>query len=269
MGSNKDSLGDRMKDYEVRSRSYVPRRTSAVLRIDGKAFHTYTRGLSKPFDKLLFDAMAEATKYLCENVQGAKIGYMQSDEISVLLTDYDDIKTDAWFDYQVEKMVSVAASLATTKFLHERVKQIIAEPSTTVTVKMNDIFKMKLPSFDARVLALPNDEEVVNYFIWRQQDAERNSIQALAQAHFSHSQLHKKDTADMQDMLHAKGINWNDCPTVQKRGVSVVKKVIDKPSVTPKGETVIVPRSAWVIDDEMPILTKDKGYVRSLLPKRC
>ena len=272
--TNNISLSDRMKDYEVRQRSYLPRRSAAVIRIDGKAFHSYTKGLQKPFDTDLFDAMAETAKYLCENIQGAKIAYMQSDEISVLVTDYDDIRTDAWFDYQVEKMVSVASSLATTKFLHERVKQLLEKSSEIGFVSaMDRIQKMKLPAFDARVFSLPCPEEVVNYFLWRQQDAERNSIQALAQAHFSHKELHKKNTSQMQDMLHTKGINWNDCHTRQKRGITIVRaelprlvegKASDKKFADSDVKDAI--RRSWVIDNEMPIVSKDRTYIKRLLP---
>ena len=267
MGKDNTSIGDRMKNYEMRNRSYAQRRSSVVIRIDGKAFHTYTRGLAKPFDTELFDDMAETAKYLCENIQGAKMAYMQSDEISVLLTDYDDIKTDAWFDYEIEKMTSVSASLATTKFLHQRVKRLLncgAVPSASAVI--DSVFKMRLPSFDSRVFAMPNDEEVVNCFLWRQQDAERNSIQALAQSVFSHKQLHGKNNSQMQDMLHERGINWNDCPTRQKRGVAVLKRQVYMTFGSPPQSVM---RSEWQIDNEMPIVSKDRDYVRRLLPPRC
>ena len=265
MGSDKTSLGDRMKNYEVRLRSYVPSKTSAILRIDGKAFHTYTRGLDKPFDVPLAEAMAETTKYLCENIQGAKLGYTQSDEISILLTDYDDINTSAWFDYQVEKMVSVSSSLATVKFLHTRVMQILSNRFISDMPSIEQVYRMKLASFDSRVMSLPNDEEVINYVLWRQQDAERNSIQALAQSVFSHKQLHGKNTANMHDMLHEQGMNWNDCPTRQKRGISVIKRQYPKTSGSP---AVTVMRSEWYIDNEMPVISQDKQYVRNVLPPR-
>lgn len=258
-----------MKDYEARLRSYVNRRSSVILRIDGKSFHNYTRGLQKPFDTGLFDAMAQAAKYLCENIQGAKLGYMQSDEISILLTDYDDIKTDAWFDYQVEKMVSVSASLATTKFLYERIRQVLDDGALLDSQVRDRLHAIKLPSFDSRVLAMPNDEEVINYFIWRQQDAERNSIQALAQSMFSDKQLHGKNNSQMQDMMHEKGVNWNDCMTMQKRGVAVVKMAFNKAAPSNEGDAQgDCVRHEWYIDPEIPVFTKDKDYIRRVLPPR-
>jgi len=112
--ATKDSLGDRMKSfYEDRFRLQLPRRTNILIRIDGKAFHTYTKGLNRPYDTDLMDDMNETTKFLCENIQGAKMGYVQSDEISILITDYDDIDTQGWFDYNLQKMCSISASLAT------------------------------------------------------------------------------------------------------------------------------------------------------------
>ena len=116
----KDDLGNRMKDYEQRTRIKLPRRTNTIIRMDGKAFHTYTKGLDRPFDENLMYDMNATTQFLCENIQGAKIGYVQSDEISILLTDFDKLTTDAWFDYNVQKMVSVSASLATGKFNERR-----------------------------------------------------------------------------------------------------------------------------------------------------
>ena len=152
--NSKDNLGDRMKDlYEDRFRYKLPRRTNVIIRIDGKAFHTYTKGLNRPYDVALMEDMDETTKYLCENIQGAKIGYVQSDEIRILLTDYDDISTSAWFDYNLQKMCSIAASLATAKFNDLRRSRFEDQRGGF----------MKPPSlamFDARVFVIPYEEEV-------------------------------------------------------------------------------------------------------------
>ena len=195
MKSNqKSDLGNRMKTfYEDRFRISLPRRTNVVIRIDGKSFHTYTNGLKKPFDKGLMEDMDETARFLCENIQGAKMGYVQSDEISILLTDYDEQMTDAWFDYNLQKMVSISASIATAKFNSLRRERFEDQ---------RDGF-MKPPTlamFDARAAVIPSKKEVVNYFIWRQQDCTTNSIAMAAQSMFSHSALNGKNSSNMQDM---------------------------------------------------------------------
>ena len=233
----KDDLGKRMKEnYEIRTRSFLPRRTNVIIRLDGKAFHTYTKGLDKPFDYKLMDDMMETTKFLCENIQGCKIGYTQSDEISLLLTDYDNIKTSSWYDGQVQKITSVSASLATAKF--------------------NQLRPEKLAFFDSRVFVIPDKEEVVNYFIWRQQDATRNSLSMASQSVYSDKQLFKKNSSDKQEMLMEKGINWNDYPVSAKRGSSVIRKTFDYEETT---------RSKWDYTD-IPIITKDRDFILDLLP---
>jgi tRNA(His) guanylyltransferase len=201
-----DQLGKRMKEqYEMRTRTYLPRRTYTVIRLDGKAFHTYTRGMKRPYDDKLMHAMDFATKFLCKQIQGCKFAYTQSDEISLLLTDFDTITTDAWFDGQVQKMVSVAASMATASF--------------------NGVMNLdKMAFFDARVFTIPDPVEVENYFVWRQKDAVRNSLSMHAQALYSHKELHGKSQADMHDMIIAKGENWNDLPNGFKRGRTFIKR---------------------------------------------
>ena len=165
----------RMKEnYEKRSRTYLTRRTPVILRIDGKAFHTYTRGLDKPFDEGLMEDMIETTKYLCSKIQGAKCGYVQSDEISILLTDYDNLQTDAWFDYQVQKMCSVAASMAASKFNQLRIIRLKSY-SDIETADKAEVLSLPLADFDCRAFNIPK-EEVANYFLARQNDAVKNSI---------------------------------------------------------------------------------------------
>lgn len=205
----KDSLGDRMKGYyEGRTKQFLQRRTYTIIRIDGKAFHTYTRGLEKPFDSDLMDAMDETMKFLCENIQGAKIGYVQSDEISILLTDFDKLTTDAWFDNNVQKVVSVSSSMATAIFNRIR----------------DDQGFDKMALFDSRVFQVPTNIEVMNYFLWRQQDCVRNSISSVAQANFSHKELNRLSTNQMQDKLMTElGINWNNFLIREKRGAMCFK----------------------------------------------
>ena len=229
--SDKTSLGNRMKNnYESRTKQFLTRRTNTIIRLDGKAFHTYTKNLDKPFDEGLIEDMQETTKYLCENIQGCKAGYTQSDEISLLLTDYDNLQTDAWFDGNVQKIVSISAAMATAKFNDLRIKRFASDfyrtletCKTFVDEFIHNSFDSKLPVFDSRVFQIPESEEVVNYFIWRQQDAERNSIQMLAQSLYSHKELHKKNTSVLQDMCFEKGSNWNDLHFSKKRGSLILK----------------------------------------------
>lgn len=239
---DKDKLGDRMKEYEGAGATRFPRRVPLVIRVDGRAFHTLTRGLTKPIDWYFSACMNAAAVALCEEIQGARLGYVQSDEISVAVLEPDAVRSEPWFGYQRDKVVSLAASIATAAF------------NDTV----RDVLNLdKRATFDARAFTLP-PHEVVNYFIWRQQDATRNSVSGLAQAHFSHKRLHGLNTSQMQDLLHAeKGINWNDCPTAQKRGACVVRHTWLEPTV----QSEPVERSAWKLDAEIPVFTQDRAYV--------
>lgn len=213
----------RMKEnYEMRSRSYLTRRTPVILRIDGKAFHTYTRGLEKPFDSDLVYDMMQTTVYLCSKIQGAKCGYAQSDEISILLTDYDNLNTSAWFDYEVQKMCSVAASHAASYFNQLRFKRLIENYSGFGLI---DAMSVPLADFDCRAFNLPK-EEVANYFLARQKDAVKNSISMLAQSLYSHKELHGMSTDKMQEMCFQKGHNWNDLHYAKKRGSFIVKETL-------------------------------------------
>lgn len=254
--SDKDSLGDRMKMYETVPRLRLVPKMPVLLRLDGKAFHTLTRGLEKPADNGFNMSMRAAALELCEQIQGCQLAYVQSDEITLLLVDYQTVKTQGWFEYEIQKMCSVAASIATHAF------------AESFRVHHADRFASARPYFDCRAWNLPR-EEVVNCFIWRQQDATRNSIQGLAQAHFSHKQLHLKDQPQMMDMLMLeKGINWNDCPIPQKRGVCAVKETYETPNTfqSAVGEAIggppMVTRTRWVIDEAIPIFTQDRTYVQ-------
>jgi tRNA(His) 5'-end guanylyltransferase len=267
----KDPLGDRMKDfYEDRTRYKLARRTNTIIRIDGKAFHTYTKGLKRPFDEGLMEDMNKTTEYLCQNIQGAKFGYVQSDEISILITDYDDISTHAWFDANLQKMASIAASLATAEFNRLR---LIRKMNTTVATAGSILEQFKHAMFDARVFQIPYQEEVINYFIWRQQDATRNSISSVAQSLYSTKELHGKKTNDMQEMIFQKGINWNDYKPREKRG-SLIRKVehvyARQGEPIMDGKTRVIEsykRSKWEADPETPIFSQTKGYLRRLMPQ--
>lgn len=218
-----DVLGDRMKDYyENRSRTYLTRRTPVIIRCDGKAFHTLTKSMTKPFDEGLIKMMQDTAIYMCENIQGCKAAYVQSDEISLLLTDYDKLTTDAWFDYNVQKITSISASLATGKFNQLRVLNTKDKGNAEWLLLKKTIADLPLAQFDSRCFNIPK-EEVANYFIWRQQDAVRNSISMLAQSLYSPKELHGVNTNQMQELCFQKGHNWNDLDFSKKRGSFIVK----------------------------------------------
>ena len=257
-----DSIGTRMKEYyEAVPKTKLMRRTPVAIRVDGKSFHTFTRGFQKLFDMILMKSMQETMNYLCKNIQGCVFGYTQSDEITLILIDYQTLTTDAWFDYEVQKLCSVSASMATmafNKFFRMSIwdkdsawKSSLTPQSMDVQIAHNEyVAKMmtaanKGAMFDARCFNIPK-EEVCNLIYWRQLDATRNSIQMVGQAYFSHKQLDGKKCNDIQDMLMWQfDVNWNNYPTTCKRGTACINK-----------------DGQWVLDTNMPILKgEDRKYV--------
>lgn len=202
-----DSLGDRMKNYEkVSSYRLVPR-SPVIIRLDGKAFHTFTKKCNKPFDQDLIDSMALSAQAVANEIQGFKLAYVQSDEASFVLTDYDEINTQGWFDYKLSKIVSIAASIMTANF--------------------NKIYgsSEKLAYFDARAFNIP-ESEIANCILWRIKDWNRNSIQMYSRAFYSHKELNKKNVSDMHEMLYKKGKNWSKDLSAQiKNGTFILKGI--------------------------------------------
>ena len=251
-----DALGTRMKTYyEQVPKTRLVRRMPVAIRLDGKAFHTFTRGFQKPFDEVLGNAMVRTMEHLCKNIQGCVFGYTQSDEITLLLIDYQTLDTCAWFDYEVQKMCSISASMATVAFnryFADEVSKwhIKQDPYDPKVQKLWSLYCEKANSFagmfDSRVFNIPK-EEACNLVYWRQLDATRNSIQMVGQANFSHSELQGCSCNVIQDMLHEqRGINWNDYPTRWKRGTAWTK--------------------ARGIDFDMPILKgENRKYVDKLI----
>lgn len=279
---NKDALGDRMKGYEKTFKHQLLRRSYTMIRIDGKAFHTYTKGLDTPFDQGLIDDMDKTAAFICENIQGAKCAFVQSDEISILVTDFDKLETSAWFDNNIQKMCSVSASLATAVFNRQRVQRYYCDPEwdratgpnirdhyevgcdlDDEMIRANSIVNYMPPinyiaMFDSRVFQLPTKSEVMNYFVWRQQDTVKNSISTVAQTMFSHKELHGKNGNDKQEMMFQKnGTNWNNLNPKLKRGRMIVKEVYEKePNVMRTRWSSIAP----------PIFTKDFIFLNNLIP---
>lgn len=268
-----DSLGDRMKaDFENRFRTYLPRRTYTLIRVDGKAFHTYTKGLIRPFDDALMDDMDATAKYLCKNIMGAKCAFVQSDEITIVITDFEKTTSQAWFDNNLQKMCSVSAAMATKAFNEARFKRYLREKFkggiSTITDKwFEQLNKQKWAEFDSRVWQVPQRTEVFNTLVWRQQDATRNSIQSVAQTLYRQKELEKKSSKEQQDLIFAKGINWNEYAPKYKRGRMIVREVYFKMPET-VGDEKIEPalRTRW-ISQEPPIFSQDHSYLDKLIPK--
>lgn len=208
-----DSLGDRMKGYEDVWRQKLIRRMPVIVRLDGKAFHTWTKGLDKPFDDTYIAIMANVMKYVCDGMQGAVFGYCQSDEISILLRDYDSFTSEAWFDNNLQKIVSVSASMATAKFNELAVGAFDGKP---------------LALFDSRAWNLPK-EEVVNYFHWRQRDAVRNSIRMMGTHVLGHRACHGVNNEELRVKLLEAGEDWEGLPIHKKRGMAYnsISKTVD------------------------------------------
>lgn len=198
-------LGDRMKRYEKVFQHTLPLKHPVIIRIDGKSFHTLTKGLEKPFDSNLISCMLSAGEYLLHNVCNCKMAYIQSDEISLLLDDREREETEAFFDNKIQKLTSVTASMATYGF-NKLARELIGKEGM----------------FDSRVFILP-DEEVPNYFLWRIKDWERNSIQMLGRAYFSQKELHKKPLNTIIDMLFDKGVQWSKLKPHLKNGTILIK----------------------------------------------
>lgn len=273
-----DDLGNRMKEYESRNRYFLQKRIPVVIRLDMRAGHTYTRGFGRPFDDIFIAAMQNTAKYLCENIQNVKLSYQQSDEITLVLVDYDKLNTECFFEYRVDKLCSIVASMATMAF--NKAIEDAADLAfnkefyelgfdSTPSEDEEDVYNDELEGleekydkyyskvgkamFDARCCNLPK-EEVTNNLYWRQLDATRNSIQMVGQANFSHKELHGKSCNNIQDMLmEQKNVSWNDYPTYQKRGSCCIKE---------NYETENGMRTRWIVDKDIPIFKGDgREYV--------
>lgn len=252
-----DAYGDRMKSYEAVTCAVLPPHTFTIIRVDGRAFHTYLRHAEKPFDQSVMDAMAETAVELCEQVSGTGFAYVQSDEISLLLCDMDT-RSQAWFGGEVQKMVSVSASIATMAFnrCHPGFSDIRARSAT----------------FDSRVYTIPMRSEVMNYFKWRQQDAIRNAVSMAGQAHFPHKSLHGMTTAQVQERLfQEEGINFKTDYSDSARRGAFVHKTIEMVDVTqehqrdhnrPPREI----RRKWTVEPAPEFNLNDGGPLANVMP---
>lgn len=250
--SDRTALGDRMKRHEAAYRTVLPRRTYTVIRVDGRAFHTYLRGAVKPFDLQFMEDMDAVAEALCEEITGSVFAYIQSDEISILVTDFASAATEPWFGGVTAKWISVSASLA--------------------TAVLNARRPTRRALFDSRVFTLSDPTEVAAYFLWRQRDAVRNSVSMTAQAHFSHKRLNGVDTNGMQELLYAElGLNWNDFPDGCKRGRVTVRcsgerpvEYVDKRTLATVRTTAV--RSWWETSAAPHFTTEPGSWLASVIP---
>lgn len=248
------TIGDRIKDfYENRTKQLLNRRTITIIRLDGKGFSKFTKGFNKPFDDDFSDDMDETAKFLCEQIQGAKFAYTQSDEITIVMTDYDNLDTSAWFDYNVQKMTSISASLATAKFNQLRT----ARMANYASIDIDDLNNSTLAMFDSRVFQVPTLDEMINTIIFRQQDCTRNSVSMAADAVVGGNMTGVKGE-EKQEMMFKLGVNWNDYKTKYKRGSVIKREVVEVNGAL---------RNKWVIDTETPVFTQNKEYLIQLMPK--
>jgi tRNA(His) 5'-end guanylyltransferase len=251
-----------MKKYEEPFKLSLPMRMPLVIRVDGKGFSTYTKSLKKagePFNEKLENVMNLTAIKLCEEIQGAQIAYVQSDEISILLHNYKKLTSQGWFNNELQKMVSVSASIAGTTFTAESWK-IWGFGWSKQDGRV--VPTIKPAYFDSRVFILP-EAEVCNYFIWRQQDATRNSVQMLARSLFSHKKCNNKNNSELQEMCFQAGRNWNDEPTSFRRGRCVLRRTYEYTNVL-DGDNPVV-RHRWEVDSEIPVFSGDREYIEKHL----
>ena len=252
-----DTLGNRIKiKYENVFRATLPQRSYVIVRIDGKAFHTFTKKLPKPVSQPLVAALDAAAQVLCKEMMGCRLAYGQSDEYSFLLTDFDTDDTEMWFNGNIQKITSVSSSIFTATFNQEWARQGA---------------EVKLGHFDSRTFIIPDRRDVLRYFQWRQADASRNSLNMLASCHFTHKELMGAGADVKHEMLHSKGVNWSKQPTSFKRG-RVVRKVSQDRTVsfthkkTQKLQTVQIQESVWAVDNEIPVFGRQAAYLDDIVP---
>ena len=247
------SLEERMKRYEAVSDNLLPIRVPVIIRLDGWHFKSFTKGLEKPFDLVFRETMVETMLYLCKELPGVAFGYTQSDEISLILCDYQSLETEPWFDSRLNKLLSIPAGMAAVKFnsvFKYISNSVLDEAKRTIYEKKYDT-----AIFDARAFVVP-ENDVVNCIYWRQKDGIRNSIENVGQTYINKKKLHKKNNTEIIEMLKEKDIIWDDYDTWLTRGACAVKELDEG-----KGKMV------WKIDKNIPVF-KDEGrdYVSKWIP---
>lgn len=268
-------LNKRMKMYEGCYKTIITPRSYVIIRLDGKNFSTYTSKMNKPFDSKFTDAMHETAKALCDKFN-AKFAYTQSDEISLLITEIGGgNESQPELGNVLQKLCSLTASVATAKFNNIVLQQIMAEEPAYTDMYEVIIQEQTLAYFDSRVFVVPNEDEVFNHMVWRQQDASRNSVSMAAHELLGHKATMNRSGAEKQEMMfQEKGVNWDKYPVKFKRGVVIFKEEYDKEVPLHDGHefvesvTQTVKRKRWAVDLETPIFTKEREYLTNLIPTK-
>lgn len=218
-----ESIGDRMKsNYESMTDFKLIKRMPTIIRLDGKCFHSVTKNCQKPFDNVFMERMTMAAAHVTNEIQGFKLAYVQSDEVSILLTDYDTLQTQGWFDYELRKIISISAAIMSAEFSYYFQKYSNG----------------KRCYFDSRAFNIPR-EEVINYFLWRALDWQRNSIQMYTRSFFSHKECLNKNQAQLHNMLHSINKNWSiDLTEQQKNGSWILNNDTIRYDVLPKYDEI-------------------------------
>jgi len=224
----KDSLGNRMKEYEHATEVHLLKRCPVVIRLDMSAGHTFTKHMENPFDKIFSDCMISAMFDLTSKIQGFKFSYTQSDEASIFITDYDKIETEGWFGYDRDKIISVSDSIFTNAFNKLFIRLMISKAlEKDVNTNIGSLInKFNFGVFDCRAFNVPKDD-VANYFLWRCKDWHRNSLQMYARSFFSHKELHKKNSKDIHEMLHGIEKNWTKDVSKRFKNGTFINKDVD------------------------------------------
>lgn len=255
---SKDSLNERMKrNYEIPCQYYLTRRTPVIIRIDMNAGHNFTQDMTKPFDLIFVESMHNTSIALSEQIMNAEFVYTQSDEINILLVDYRKISSGQWLDGNIQKIASISASMATIEFNRAYTQAILNHTELDEETMEKYTSKINKMTFDSRVFNIP-ESEVINYFIWRQTDCARNSIQAAGQYYFGANQLQNLNNNMIQEKLRSIGIKWNEYPVFFKRGVCTKR---EEYKVRDEYKNEDIKRYHWIIDYDIPIFTKDRDYV--------
>lgn len=239
------TLGDRMKEYEYVTRNKLTNRVPVIIRLDGKAFHNFTKGFNKPVDDIMARTMKRTTEALCNNVQGVVMGYTQSDEISLVLMNTSNKASELWFNNNISKIISVSASMCTlhfNKFFEEEVKNIdYADPYYS---------KINTAIFDSRAFSIP-ENDIVNYFIWRQRDCQKNAISSTARTLFSHKSLYGLSGSKMiEKMKEEKDFIYEDkIPLSFRNGVTFIKEETKRVGEDNFGKECVSYSKRWVAID--------------------
>lgn len=240
-------LGDRIKGYENVFRQHLPNRMPVIIRLDGCHFSSYLKGVKKPFDDSVINAMNETCVYLAKNIPGTVLVYTQSDEISIVINNFKKLNSEPWFNNNIQKMASVSAGMTSAYFSN-------LSPS---------IFNgsLKFATFDSRVFVVPK-EDVNNSILFRQQDSIRNSVQSLARSLASHKECNNKNITELKNLIIQKGGDWDKLETQFKRGRCIIKIKKSSQLVNKKtGELSTVERNEWIIDNQIPVFSDDTNYI--------